>query len=112
MRAARILAVTLFAAALAACNDSDSQPTPPQTAAVAKLRVIHASPTAANVDIHVTAPGASISSLTPTPTGTKTAAIGPADITVNGGGLYTIVARDPLPGSTALGLILLDDFAS
>ena len=41
MRATRILAVTLLAAARAACNDSDSEPTPPQTNAVAKLRVQH-----------------------------------------------------------------------
>jgi hypothetical protein len=45
-----------------------------------------------------------------TPAGSKTAAIGPANITVSGGGVYTVVARDPLPGASALGLILLDDF--
>ena len=48
--------------------------------------------------------------MTVTPAGTKTAAIGPANITVNAGGVYTIVARDPLPGSGTFGLILLDDF--
>lgn len=101
----------------------------------AKLRVIHGSPTAANVDIYVTAPGTSIAALSPTlanvafkantgflqlppgnyavtvtPAGSKTAAIGPVNISLEGGGIYTAVARDALPGQTALGLILLDDF--
>lgn len=101
----------------------------------AKVRIIHGSPTAQDVDIYVTAPGTDITTVAPnfeavafgaetgyvplaagtytvtvTPTGTTTAAIGPVDITVAAGGTYTAVARDPLPGGSDLGLILLDDF--
>jgi hypothetical protein len=46
-----------------------------------------------------------------TATGTKTAAIGPATITVTNNGVYTAVARDNVGGGMPLGLILLDDFA-
>jgi hypothetical protein len=48
--------------------------------------------------------------VTVTPTGTKTAAIGPATISISDGGIYTAVARDPLPGEAQFGLIVLDDF--
>lgn len=101
----------------------------------AKVRIIHGSPTAQDVDIYVTAPNTDITTVDPafeavpfgaetgyvplaggtytvtvTPTGTTTPAIGPVDVTVVNGEVYTAVARDPLPGSTDLGLILLDDF--
>lgn len=104
----------------------------------AKVRILHASPNAGDVDIYVTAPGTDISTVDPaftavpfqaetgyvaldgdggvtytvtvTATGTTTPAIGPVDITVENGSVYTAVARDPLPGSMDFGLILLDDF--
>lgn len=103
----------------------------------AKVRILHASPTAQNVDIYVTAVGADIGTLAPafenipfnantgfvelpegnydvtvTPTGTKDAAIGPATISISNGGIYTAIAIDAEGGGAPLGLILADDFVA
>jgi hypothetical protein len=50
--------------------------------------------------------------VTVVPAGTKTAAIGPATISVEDGGIYTAIARDPIPGEMAFGLIVTDDFVA
>ena len=110
---------------------------PRRVATNAKVRIVHASPTAQDVDIYVTAVGADINNESPTltsvpfkantgylnfaagdydvtvvPAGTKTAAIGPATISVEDGGIYTAIARDPIPGEMAFGLIVTDDFVA
>lgn len=100
----------------------------------AKVRIVHASPIAQDVDIYVTAVGADINNESPTltavpfkentgylalpegdydvtvtPTGTKDPAIGPAMISIANGGVYTAIARDPEPESAEFGLIVLAD---
>ncbi|HSM31120.1 MAG TPA: DUF4397 domain-containing protein [Woeseiaceae bacterium] len=117
---------------------------PRQIPLFAKVRIIHASVTAASldpdtVDIYVTPPNTDISDesvaptladvpylantgylavaggtydITVTVSGSRTPAIGPLeDVALEDGGVYTIIARDALPGAAAtdLGVILIDD---
>ena len=127
-----VLAVDQFANIEPLIATDDPRP----VATNAKVRIIHAaaSPAAASVDIYVTAVGADIGALDPTlsavafkaNTGylglaagdydvtvtvadTKIVAIGPATISVAASDVLTAIARDPLPGATAFGLILLED---
>ena len=125
-----VLAVDFFANIEALIADDYPRP----VATEAKVRIIHASPTAQDVDIYVTAVGADINNETPaltavpfkantgyislapgdydvtvTPTGTKTAAIGPATLSLAGGDVFTAIARDPMPGPMEFGLVLLAD---
>ena len=109
---------------------------PRPVALYAKVRIYHASPTAQNVDIYLTDPallgditdvdpvltdvpfGANTGYLaldggdydvTVTPTGTKDIAISASLPTLENGGVYTAIARDPVPGSTEFGLEVLVD---
>ncbi|MDZ7770930.1 MAG: DUF4397 domain-containing protein [Woeseiaceae bacterium] len=126
-----VLAVDVLANIEALIAADDPRP----VATEARVRIIHASPTAQDVDIYVTAPGTDIAgvdptlpavpfkantgflSLTPdsydvtvTAAGSKTPAIGPLEITIAAGGVYTAIARDAAGGGAPLDLILLDDF--
>jgi hypothetical protein len=105
----------------------------------AKVRIVHASPTAQDVDIYVTAPGTDINTVDPTlaavpfkantgylplpadpmagtsydvtvtPAGSKTAAIGPATFTFNTGDVITVVARDAEGNGGPLNVIVTSD---
>ncbi|GIU46360.1 DUF4397 domain-containing protein [Shewanella algidipiscicola] len=105
-----------------------------RVATEAKLNIIHASYSAGNVDIYLT-PSSDITAATPalsnvpfkatsgslsvpagdyvvtvTGTGSKTAAIGPLNVTLAAGNLYSVAAVDAANGGTPLGVILMDDF--
>lgn len=111
---------------------------PRPVATNAKVRVIHAAPSAQTVDVYVvpvdpmmetditnadpTLPGFAFRDNTGylalpegdydvivTGVGSKDAAIGPATISIANGGVYTAIARDPIPGSMEFGLIVLAD---
>ena len=107
---------------------------PRRVATEAKVRIVHGSTLAGEVDIYVTASedisvaapaftavpfkaetgyvalAAGDYVVTVTPTGSKTAAIGPVALTLEANQIYTAVARDGIGLTTDVGLILLDDF--
>lgn len=109
----------------------DDRSAPP--AGQVKIRVIHAAPAAAGVDVYATAPGAELATSTPVltnvpfravsdyltvpagtyqlrvvPTGTTTVAID-ATVTLTAGQVRTVVARDNAGGGAPLGAIVLAD---
>jgi len=109
---------------------------PRSVATEAKVRLVHASTLAGEVDIYVTAPGASLDTSTPaftavpfktdtgyvslregtydvsvTQTGSTIPAIGPVPLNLEAGGVYVAIARDSAGPNFPLGLITLDDLA-
>jgi hypothetical protein len=102
----------------------------------ARVRLVHASPSAGSVDIYVTAPGTDLAGVAPafadvpfkaetgyvalaageyeisvTPAGSGTIAIGPVAVSLEAGHIYGAIARDAAGGGLPLGLILLDGLA-
>ena len=130
-----VLAVNYFNSIEPLILTDDARP----VATNAKVRIVHAAPSAQDVaglgvDIYLTDVGAGIDNATPalqgvqfkdntgylplpegdydvsvTLSGTKDIAIGPATISISNGGVYTAIARDPLPGEMEFGLIVLAD---
>ncbi|MCH9693016.1 MAG: DUF4397 domain-containing protein [Gammaproteobacteria bacterium] len=125
-----VLAIDNLASITALVLNDDPRP----VAAYSKVRIVHSSPTAQDVDIYVTAPGTDINTVnatlsdisfaastgyldlsggdydvTVTPAGTKTAAIGPATLTFADGSVQTVVARDAAGGGAPLNVIITSD---
>lgn len=107
---------------------------PREVATYAKVRIVHGSPSAGNVDIYVTAPGTDINNIDPTLTdvpfeantgylaldagdyevtvtanGSKMAAIGPVPLNLAGSDVLTITAIDAAGGGTPLNILLNND---
>ncbi len=99
-----------------------------------RVRLVHAAPSAGDVDVYVTAPGADLNLATPTIAGfafkaassylevpagayrvritlagTKTVAIDTGALNLTAGTVATGVAVDPRPGQSAFGALLLTD---
>ena len=125
-----VLAIGPLASISALVLNDDPRP----VGTYAKVRIVHGSPTAADVDIYVAAPGTDITTIAPafsnipfaastgyvnlpagdyevtvTPTGTTDAAIGPAVFPFADGDVVTVVARDEVGGGTPLNVIVVSD---
>ena len=106
----------------------------PPAAGQIKLRLVHASPSAGNVDIYVVAPGTDINTVSPTltnipfkaaseylsvpagsyevfitQTGKKDVAINSGSLAISAGQIRTAVALDATGGGTPLTAIVLSD---